>query len=81
MAKLSEADLVVSQGTGLLINVVSPYRRQPIFSACVSLPAASQLGPVALQIPSWLPQERGPCCRVALLGTRASGKSRGLVSM
>lgn len=41
MAKLSKADLVVSWSIGLLINVVSPYRKQPIFSACVSLPTAS----------------------------------------
>lgn len=57
MAKLLEADLVVSQGTGLLINVVIPYRRQPIFSACVSLPAASQPCPVTpklVTLAAWL---------------------------
>lgn len=72
MAKLLEADLVVSRGTGLLINAVIPYRRQPIFSACVSLPAASQPCPVALQIPSWSPWQRGSCCGIALLGAEAS---------
>lgn len=72
MSKLSEADLVVSQGTGLLINVVIPYRRQPIFSACVSLPAALQPCSVALQIPSWPPQQHGLSCGIALLGAKAS---------